>query len=81
MEADVDVCDRTVRNRHREMGFSYRKNKKKLALKAAQKKKCLQWATNKCTWTVNDWEKLIFSDESQIFVGHGDDAGTFVWRR
>ena len=51
------------------------------ALTTAQKKKYLQWAKNKCTWTVNDWEKVIFSNESRICIGQGDDARTFVWRR
>ena len=49
-------------------------------MKAAQKKKCLQWAKNKCTWTVDDWEKVIFSDKTQIYIGRGDDAGTFIWK-
>ena len=34
-----------------------RGEKKKLALPTAQKKKHLQWAKNRCTWTVDDWEK------------------------
>ena len=42
VEASVDVCARTVGNRHREMGFSYRMAKRKPALRTAQKKKCLQ---------------------------------------
>ena len=50
-------------------------------LTTAQKKKHLQWAKNKCTWTVDNWEKVTFSDESQICIGQEDDAGTFVWRR
>lgn len=80
-EAGVDVCARTVRNRLSEMGFSYRKAKRKPGLTPAHKKKRLHWAKNKCAWTVEDWEKVIFSDESRICVGQGDDAGIFVWRR
>ena len=79
-EAGVDVYTRTVWNRLREMEFSYRKAKRKPALKTAQQKKHLQWDKNKCTFTVDDKEKVIFSDESRICVGHGDDAETFVWR-
>ena len=63
------------------MGFSNREAKRKPDLKIAQQKKGLQWAKNKCTWTVDDCEKVIFSNESRICVGHGDDAGTFVWRQ
>uniref|UniRef100_A0A3B1JCI9 Tc1-like transposase DDE domain-containing protein n=1 Tax=Astyanax mexicanus TaxID=7994 RepID=A0A3B1JCI9_ASTMX len=60
-EAGANVCDQTVRNRLKEMGFQYRKERQ--------------------SWTVDDWMKVIFSDESRICIGQGDDAGTFVWCR
>ena len=46
-----------------------------------QKKTRLQWAKEKQLWTVDDWMKGICSDELQICIGQGDDAGTFVWCR
>lgn len=78
-EAGVKVCDRTVQNRLKEMGFSYRKAKRKPSLTLKQKRTRLQWAKERQSWTVNDWMKVIFSDESRICIGQGDDAGTFVW--
>lgn len=77
----VSVCDRTVRNRLKEMGFSYRKAKRKPALTSKQKRARVRWAKEKQSWTVDDWMKVIFSDETRICIGHGDDAETFVWCR
>lgn len=30
---------------------------------------------------MDEWSKVIFSDESRVCIVAGDDAGTFVWRR
>uniref|UniRef100_A0AAR2K6C9 Transposase Tc1-like domain-containing protein n=1 Tax=Pygocentrus nattereri TaxID=42514 RepID=A0AAR2K6C9_PYGNA len=80
-EAGANVCDRTVRNRLKEMGFQYRKAKRKPSLTPKQKRTRLQWAKERQSWTVDDWMKVIFSDESRICIGQGDDAETFVWCR
>ncbi|KAL7380620.1 hypothetical protein ABVT39_020779 [Epinephelus coioides] len=80
-ETGVNVCDRTVRNRLKEMGFTYRKAKRKPSLTPKQKKTRLQWAKEKQSWTADDWMKVIFNDEPRICIGQGDDAGTFVWCR
>ena len=61
------------------MGFTYRKAKRKPALTPKQKKPRLQWAEEKQSWSMDDWMKVIFIDESQICIGQGDDTGTFVW--
>ncbi|CAJ0966607.1 unnamed protein product [Ranitomeya imitator] len=63
------------------MGFTFRKAKRKPSLTPKQKKTRLQWATEKQSWTVDDWMKVLFSDESRICIGRGADAGTFVWCR
>uniref|UniRef100_A0A3B5PUG8 Transposase Tc1-like domain-containing protein n=1 Tax=Xiphophorus maculatus TaxID=8083 RepID=A0A3B5PUG8_XIPMA len=76
-EVGVNVCDRTVRNRLKEMGFQYRKAKRKPALTPKHKRTRLQWAKERQSWTVDDWMKVVFSDESRICIGQGDDAGTF----
>uniref|UniRef100_A0A3B5QEL9 Transposase Tc1-like domain-containing protein n=1 Tax=Xiphophorus maculatus TaxID=8083 RepID=A0A3B5QEL9_XIPMA len=78
-EVGVNVCDRTVRNRLKEMGFQYRKAKRKPALTPKHKRTRLQWAKERQSWTVDDWMKVVFSDESRICIGQGDDAVTFVW--
>uniref|UniRef100_A0A3B5PQB0 Transposase Tc1-like domain-containing protein n=1 Tax=Xiphophorus maculatus TaxID=8083 RepID=A0A3B5PQB0_XIPMA len=74
-EVGVNVCDRTVRNRLKEMGFQYRKAKRKPALTPKHKRTRLQWAKERQSWTVDDWMKVVFSDESRICIGQGDDQG------
>ena len=39
----------------------------------------LKWNKEKQTWCVDNWMKVIFSDESRICIGQGKDAGTFIW--
>uniref|UniRef100_A0A3Q3AY27 Tc1-like transposase DDE domain-containing protein n=1 Tax=Kryptolebias marmoratus TaxID=37003 RepID=A0A3Q3AY27_KRYMA len=56
-------------------------SKRKPALTPKHKRTRLQWAKERQSWTVDDWMKVIFSDESRICIGQGDDAGTFVWCR
>lgn len=56
------VSDRTVRNRLAEMGFSYRKAKRKPVLTYKHKKARLRWAKERQSWTVDDWMKVIFTD-------------------
>uniref|UniRef100_A0A3B5QUP0 Transposase Tc1-like domain-containing protein n=1 Tax=Xiphophorus maculatus TaxID=8083 RepID=A0A3B5QUP0_XIPMA len=68
-EVGVNVCDRTVRNRLEEMGFQYRKAKRKPALTPKHKRTRLQWAKERQSWTVDDWMKVVFSDESRICIG------------
>uniref|UniRef100_A0A3B5QVP4 Transposase Tc1-like domain-containing protein n=1 Tax=Xiphophorus maculatus TaxID=8083 RepID=A0A3B5QVP4_XIPMA len=52
-EVGVNVCDRTVRNRLKEMGFQYRKAKRKPALTPKHKRTRLQWAKERLMKTSN----------------------------
>uniref|UniRef100_A0A3Q0RED3 Transposase Tc1-like domain-containing protein n=1 Tax=Amphilophus citrinellus TaxID=61819 RepID=A0A3Q0RED3_AMPCI len=54
-----NVCNRTVRNRLKEVGFTYRKAKRKPSLTPKQTKTRLQWAKERQSWTVDDWMKVI----------------------
>ncbi len=42
------------------------------------KKTRFEWAKERQSWSVDDWMKVIFSDESQICNGQGDDSETLV---
>lgn len=75
-----NVCDRTVRNRLNQHGYRFRKAKTKPLLTKKHRLQRLRWAKQHKRWTKEDWNKVIFSDESKICVGSGDDAGRFVWR-
>lgn len=76
-----NVCDRTVRNRLNEMGYSFCKAKTKPFLTKLHRKKRLEWCKEHRHWTVDDWKKVIFSDESRVCIGAGDNVGQFVWRK
>uniref|UniRef100_A0A3B1JWP7 Transposase Tc1-like domain-containing protein n=1 Tax=Astyanax mexicanus TaxID=7994 RepID=A0A3B1JWP7_ASTMX len=58
-EAGANVCDRTVRNRLKEMGFQYRKAKRKPSLTPKHKRTRLQWAKERQSWTVDDDESYL----------------------
>lgn len=30
-------------------------------------------------WSVDDWHKVVFSDESKVYIGAGDGRGNFIW--
>ena len=36
------------------------------------------WAEEKKLQRVDKWMKMIFTDESRIYIDKGDDAGTFI---
>ena len=78
VETGVNVCDRNVRNRLNEMGFTYRKAKRKPTLTPKQKRTRLQCAKEKQSWSVDEM-KVIFINESRICIRHRDYAGTLVW--
>lgn len=54
------------------------KAKEKPLLTAVQKKKRLAWAKERLHWTVNDWSKVIFSDESKFDVAVGDSRSRVI---
>lgn len=62
-----------------EMGRTYSKAKRKPEVRPQEKKTRLRWTKEKQLWTPDDWMEVTFSDESHIYAGQGDDAGTFVW--
>ncbi|GFU78963.1 hypothetical protein TNCV_308041 [Trichonephila clavipes] len=40
----------------------------------------LQWCQARSMWSVTDWQKFVFSDESRFVLGT-DDNRVRVWRR
>ena len=76
-EKEANVCDRTVPNRIGEIGFKYKKTKRNPTLTAEHKKIRVQWTKEKKSWSVGDWRKVIFNDESGIYIGQGGDIGNW----
>ncbi|KAK3529748.1 hypothetical protein QTP86_003015 [Hemibagrus guttatus] len=47
---------------------------------AVRGKRCLTWAKKKKNWTVAQWSKVLFSDESKFCISFGNQ-GPRVWRK
>ncbi len=58
----------------------FRKRASKPLLNQRQHQKCLTWAVAKQNWTVAQWSKVLFSDESKFCISFGNQ-GPKVWRK
>ncbi len=58
----------------------FRKRATKPLLNQRQRQKHLTWAVEKKNWTVAQWSKVLFSDESKFCISFGDQ-GPRVWRK
>ncbi len=58
----------------------FRKRATKPLLNQRQRQKCLTWAVEKKNWTVDQWSKVLFSDESKFCISFGNQ-GPRVWRK
>ncbi|CAK9799193.1 Transposable element Tc1 transposase [Anthophora plagiata] len=76
----VSVCDRTVKRRLVEANLKSCKPRCKPYLTQQQMKNRLLWAKKYRNWTVEDWSKIIWSDESDIEI-FGTPGAQFVHRR
>ncbi len=65
-EAGVKASRATTHRRFKEFGYSCRQ-------------RCLTWAKDK-NWTVAQWSKVLFSDESKFCISFGNQ-GPRVWRK
>ncbi len=58
----------------------FRKRATKPLLKQKQRQKHLTWDNEKKNWTVAQWSKVLFSDESKFCISFGNQ-GPRVWRK
>ena len=70
----------TTYRRVNEMGCANRTPQVKPLLNFKQCKKRLTWTTEKRYWTVGQWSRAIFSDESKFCVSFRN-RGPRVWRK
>jgi transposase len=78
--AETPVSVFTVRRSLRRLGFEARVKKHKPMLKKSHIEKRLSFAKKFQHWTVADWKRVIFSDESRYFV-LGSPGREYVWVR
>ncbi|KAI7947474.1 hypothetical protein MJO28_009382 [Puccinia striiformis f. sp. tritici] len=69
----TQVCTRTLRKRIRDLGYNSRVAVKKPYVNDKQKKNRLTFAREHSSWTVTDWERVIWSDESSFEIGKNSE--------
>ena len=74
-----EISRRTVNRRLQEAGLQAYRPRKKPRLTVKMKEDRLRWAREHQNWTTEDWERVVFSDESTIAVL--DDRVQTVRRR
>ena len=78
--ANISVSEQTVRRRLKENGIRKWRALKRAMLTEEHAKKRLKWAKENQHWTIEDWTKVIWSDESAI-QKDSDTRIVWVWRR
>ncbi|KAK3563216.1 hypothetical protein QTP86_018272, partial [Hemibagrus guttatus] len=79
-EAGVKASRATTHRRVKEFGYSCRIPLVKPLLNHRQRQRRLIWAKEKKNWTVAQWSKVLFSDESKFCISFGNQ-GPRVWRK
>ncbi|GFT35763.1 transposable element Tcb2 transposase [Trichonephila clavipes] len=70
----------TIRRRLTEVGLRSRRPLRRLPLTPHHRQCRLVFCQPRATWSVTDWRRVIFSDESRFSLS-ADDHRTRVWRR
>ena len=76
----VPASRSTVYRRIKELGYANRIPRVKPLLNSKQRKKRLTWAKERLKWTVGQWSRVLFSDESKFCISFGNQ-GPRVWRK
>lgn len=79
-ELNIEVSDRTVRRTLQEAGLKAAEKEKKPKLSAKNIKARLEFAKRHQHWTIEDWKRVIWSDESKINRFCSDGRSRF-WKR
>ncbi len=85
-KADSNTCESFTRSGlklesvHQESPRSDVFRKRATKLNQRQRQKHLTWAVEKKNWTVAQWSKVLFSDESKFCISFGNQ-GPRVWRK
>lgn len=78
-ERPEPVSRRTIQHNLHKNNYRRSVAKKKLVIKENNRKKRLSWCRGKRQWSVENWKRVIFSDESKIMIGH--DERVRIWRK
>lgn len=75
-----DIAYQTVLNNLQGIGFHAKKKTKKPFLSRKHMAARFAWARAHRSWTVEDWKRVIFSDETKINIWNSDGI-QFYWTR
>jgi transposase len=79
-EEDLRVSPQTIRNALRAEGLVSVTKKKRPYLSTTHRKARLSFANKYRHWTVADWQRVIWSDESKINL-FGSDGRRWTWKK
>src|SRR5882762_2170840 len=74
------VTPQTVRNTLKQDDFRAVVKKKRPLLKEAHRLECLKFARYHENWTVEDWKRILWSDETKI-NRIGSDGRAYTWKK
>jgi hypothetical protein len=80
-ELRLNVCATTLMNALLELGYTRSAARRRPLLKELDMKRRLRFARAHKDWTVEDWNRVIFTDEMAIKVGQERTSRVFVWRK
>ncbi|OHW89545.1 hypothetical protein CSPAE12_11872, partial [Colletotrichum incanum] len=79
-EQGIDISASTVYRILRHAGFRKTKPTRKPGLTAQMKQQRLNWCLAHRHWTLEDWKKVVWSDETSVVLNHR--RGSYrLWRR
>jgi transposase len=74
------VSVKTVRRGLRAAGMKAVVKRKRPKLSRVHRRKRLEWAERHASWTLDDWKRVIWTDESKI-NRFGSDGRVWVWKK
>ncbi|KAI0999834.1 hypothetical protein K3495_g8364 [Podosphaera aphanis] len=79
-EREDKISPVTIRRALKEEGLKAFKKKKKQLLSKAHRRARLKWALDHKNWTIDDWKRVIWSDETKLNQV-GSDGIKYFWGR
>ena len=79
-EWHIDACSQTIRNRLTEQGLNNYSTTKKPQLSSKNVQQRLEFCKKYESWTVEDWNTVVFSDETNI-QAEPNGGHRKVWRK
>lgn len=77
---NVAISTRTVRRRLKEAGLDSRRPATAPLLSRENRVARLRFARDHCNWSVDDWKRVLFTDETRVSL-KSPDGRERVWRR